>query len=53
MADARLGTGFINVNKIKSVHSEIKFMVLVLKNFVPFSVLTIKLLNSKYISERT
>lgn len=51
MADARLGTGFINVNKIKSVHSEIKFMVLVLKNCL--SVLTIKLLNSKYISERT
>lgn len=31
MADARLGTGFINVNKIKSVHSEIKFTVLIKK----------------------
>ena len=45
MADTRVGTSFIKVNKIKSTHSEIKFMVLVLKNCL--SVLSIKFLNSK------
>ena len=45
MADTRVGTSFIKVKKIKSIYSEIKFTVLVLKNCL--SVLTIKLLNSK------
>lgn len=45
MADTRVGISFIKVNKIKSIHSEIKFMVLVLKNCL--SVLSIKFLNSK------